>query len=274
MEGYDESSYGDGIADVYDDWYGGLTDVDAAVTRLAALASAAAQRRRASASGTAPSPPLVLELGVGTGRLAIPLAAAGFDVRGVDTSERMLRILRNRRDFQQLATDVAVELVDMSAATIPRRPTDPPGALSADLAFVAYNTLFNLPDRERQRRCLAAVADLLAPEGRFVVEAFVPDLDLGRGDAVTVRSMTAHRLVLTATVLDEAGQTISGHHIDLADGAPVRLRPFHLHYLRPDQLDELAANAGLQLEERTEDFGGAPFDPARSPHHVSVYRRA
>ena len=62
-----------------------------------------------------------------------------------------------------------------------------------DVVFVAYNTLFNLADRDRQAGCFAAVADRLAPGGRFVVEAFVPDDPPRDGPAVAVRSMTADR---------------------------------------------------------------------------------
>ncbi len=65
MEGYDEATYGDRFADVYDDWYGEITDTAACVEALRRLA------------GDGP----VLELGVGTGRLAIPLAVAGLRSR-------------------------------------------------------------------------------------------------------------------------------------------------------------------------------------------------
>ena len=55
------STYGDAFADVYDDWYRDLGDLDATVDAV-----------RGSAGAAAP----VLELGVGTGRLAVPLARA------------------------------------------------------------------------------------------------------------------------------------------------------------------------------------------------------
>ena len=62
MTGYDPTAYGAAIADVYDDLY-----------RDDAMATAAAVRcLRDLAGGGA-----VLELGIGTGRLALPLAAAG-----------------------------------------------------------------------------------------------------------------------------------------------------------------------------------------------------
>ena len=75
MRGYHERSYGDGFADVYDEWYADVTDVDATVRRMTALAGAGGS---------------VLELGVGTGRLAVPMAAAGLRVVGVDSSQPML----------------------------------------------------------------------------------------------------------------------------------------------------------------------------------------
>ena len=73
MERYGRSSYGDAFADVYDDWYGGVTDVESTVQLVADLAAPGGR---------------VLELGVGTGRLAVPIAARGFDVHGVDAEPR------------------------------------------------------------------------------------------------------------------------------------------------------------------------------------------
>ena len=41
----------------------------------------------------------VLELGVGTGRIAIPIAAVGIQVVGVDLSEGMLEVARERAEL-------------------------------------------------------------------------------------------------------------------------------------------------------------------------------
>ena len=67
------SAYGEAMADVYDDWYAEVSDVEGTVARIAELA----------AGGP------VLELGIGTGRLALPLAAAGVEVHGIDASPAM-----------------------------------------------------------------------------------------------------------------------------------------------------------------------------------------
>ena len=109
MQGYDSSSYGDAFADVYDDWYRDISDIDATVACVTALAR----------SGR------VLELGVGTGRLALPLASGGCTVTGVDSSARMLEHLA-RNDPDRTITCVHGDMVD----DLPEGPFD--------VALVAY----------------------------------------------------------------------------------------------------------------------------------------
>src|SRR5699024_8523410 len=103
-------------------------------------------------------------LGVGTGRLAIPLAERGLDVTGVDTSPAMLEVLADKDPDGRVRTILG----DMADPRV--------GDRQFDLVFVAYNTFFNLVADGAQQRCLARVRELLAPGGRFVVEAFVPDI--------------------------------------------------------------------------------------------------
>jgi len=265
VEGYATSSYGDGFADVYDAWYSQVTDVEACVERLRSLVR----------PGGA-----VLELGVGTGRLALPLAAAlagdrgvdggkagaGGSVTGIDSSAAMLAELRAKPGHGDLQL-VLGDMADLGAA-------DPPiaDAPTFDLAFVAYNTLFNLTGAGEAARCIAGVARRLVPGGRFVVEAFVPRPDPdGRRDSVAVSRMATAELVLTATLHDPADQTISGQHVQFTDGG-VRLRPWMVRYLTPDQIDAAAGAAGLDLEHRGADWAGSGLDD-HSPTHVSVYRR-
>lgn len=243
MEGYGDATYGDRLADVYDAWY---TRGDA--DELVALVERVAGRR----------PARILELAVGTGRIAIPLARRGHDVTGIDVSPAMLARLR-AADRDGLVTAVAGDMVD----AVPAGPFD--------VVLVACNSLFMLADPARQAACFAAVAGVLAPGGRFVVEAFVPADAPAPGDAVTVRSMTADRVVLTVASTDARGQRVHGQFVELADGQPVRLRPFVLRYSTPAELDAFAAAAGLTIVERCEDASGRPFDRRDSPRHVSVY---
>ena len=247
MEGYTRSSYGDAFADVYDEWYTGISDADVSADVVAALAAASAA-----------AVPRVLELAVGTGRLAIPLADRGVDVVGIDASAAMLDRLR-ARDPDGRVTCILGDMVE----DLPAGPFD--------AVLLAYNSLFNLEDADRQAACFAAVAARLAPRGAFVVEAFVPEDPPREGTVVTMRSMTAGEVVLSISEHDPAGQRAAGHLVQFTDGERVRLRPWAIRYAPPAELDAMAAAAGLDLVSRWEDFAGHRFDDD-SPRHVSVYR--
>lgn len=247
VRGFHEASYGDGFADVYDDWYEGVTDVAATTAGLAALA------------GNGP----VLELGVGTGRLALPLAATGLHVHGLDTSAAMLERLETRL----AATDPRPTVTGTRGDMVDDLPAGP-----FSLAFVAYNTFFSLLTEERQRACFAAVADVLAPGGAFVVEAFVPDPYQEPDRSVTVRSVEVDRVVLSVSTSDPSEQRAEGQYVDITEAGGIRLRPWSIRWATPTQLDVMAEAAGLRLERRTEDFAGTRFGPD-SPRHVSVYRQ-
>jgi SAM-dependent methyltransferase len=245
MEGYRPESYGDRIADVYDEMFAGVSDVPATVAFLDGLVG---QRRGR-----------ILELAVGTGRLAIPLAALGHDVTGIDISAAMLDRLR-AADVDRRVTIVRGDMVD----DLPAGPFD--------LVFIAFNSLFMVADADRQRQCFAAVAKVLGPGGAFVVEAFVPWDPPHGGSNIEVRSMTADRVVLVADLTDPAEQTVRGQFVELIDGEPVRLRPFLLRYSSPAELDRWAEACGLRLAERHEDVAGSPFTDD-SPFHLSVFRQ-
>lgn len=243
MEGYRATTYGDGFADVYDDWYADVSSPTDTATFVAARASGC-----------------VVELGSGTGRLAGPLAATGAPVAGVDASLAML--VRSRARFP----DVPVVVADMADPPLRRG--------SAGAVLIAFNTLFNLPSVDRQRDALARAAQLVAPDGAVIVEAFVPgEGALAAGDHVDVARLDADLVVLRVSRTDPVAGTVSGHHVELRDGHPVRLRPWHLCFTDPGGMDRLAAEAGLALTERYADWREGPFDDTSSVH-VSVYRPA
>lgn len=239
MYGYDDRTYGQAFADVYDDWYHGISDIDATVTLLSDLAGGRA----------------VLELGIGTGRLALALAARGVVVDGVDSSPDMLAVL-------------AANDADRTVRAWSGDMVDDLGELEYGCVFVAYNTLFNLRTAERQAACFAAVARRLADGGRFLVEAFVPD-DRD-GEAVELRSMAVDRVVLSVSRHRAADQLAEGQFIELTESGGIRLRPWAIRYAPPGELDEMAAAAGLRVVHRWEDVHRTPFT-AESVRHVTVY---
>jgi SAM-dependent methyltransferase len=241
MEGYAAESYGDGIAEVYDEWYPADADTYATVHALFGLA------------GDGP----VLELGAGTGRLAVPLAATGVEVHALDSSPAMLSRLAAKPGGSRVVTHLA----DMAGEW-------PSGPFS--LVAVAFNTLFNVTDATRQARVFMNAAHVLRPGGRFVVEAFLADPQRD-GDRIEIRELRAGRVVLSVSRTDAASQQVEGHFIDLTDGAPVRLRPWSLRWATVAQLDAMATAAGLVVETRWASWAGDAFDDD-SDNHVTIYR--
>jgi Methyltransferase domain len=240
-EGYDSATYGDRIADVYDELPTHPDDADAAVTCLAQLA------------GNGPA----LELGIGTGRLALPLARGGLEVSGIDTSEAMVAKLRAKPG----GDEIPVAISDFADVDVDGRFA---------LIFVAYSTFFALLDADAQRRCFEGVADHLTPEGRFVIEAFVPDPSrFVRDHHLEVRHVGVDSAVLSASHHDAATRRVNSLLVRLADDG-VRTWPVRLRYSYPDELDVMAEQAGLRLQHRWGRWDGEPFDDD-SVKHVSVY---
>jgi SAM-dependent methyltransferase len=245
MQGYDRSTYGERFADVYDEWYDGITDAETCAELIEALAD------EADGDG-------VLELGVGTGRLAVPMARRGLEVVGVDASTAMLEALEAKAEAAGVA--VASVLGDMA---------DPPvGTRRFAVVLVAYNTLFNLVDPADQARCIRAAAARLAPGGSFVVEAFVPSADAPRG-TVEPRTITADRVVLSVSRSEPDRQEALGQYVDITE-AGISLRPWHIRWSTPAQLDEMAAVAGLVVGDRWSDWARTPFG-ADDAVHVTRY---
>ena len=136
-------SFGEDVAQMYRDVQRG--DEIAAVAFLEQLAG--------------PGP--ALELAIGTGRIALPLAARGIRVDGVDISPAMVDQLRAKPGGDQLSVTIG-DFADVPVSGTYR------------LIFVVWNTLFNLPTQEDQVRCFENVAAHLTDDGLFVVETFVP----------------------------------------------------------------------------------------------------
>ncbi len=104
-----------------------------------------------------------LELAIGTGRVALPLAARGIRVDGIDNSPAMVAKLRAKPGGEQ----IWVTMGDFA---------DVPVAGTYRLVFVVFNTLFNLLTQDDHVRCFENVVAHLTDDGSFVLEAFVPAL--------------------------------------------------------------------------------------------------
>jgi SAM-dependent methyltransferase len=243
MEGYGPATYGDRIADVYDAFFEDTLDTDRAVEALADLA------------GGGP----VLELAIGTGRLALPLAARGLEVHGVDASERMVEKLRAKPGGDAIPVTIG-DFADV--------PVDG----EYRLIFIAFNTLFGLLTQEDQLRSFANVARHLSADGAFVVEAFFPDLArFDRDQRTQTTSVDENRVILDASRHDPVEQRVDSQRVVITEDG-TKLYPVSIRYAFPSELDLMARLAGLELRERWGSWKREPFT-GESGRHVSVYAR-
>jgi SAM-dependent methyltransferase len=243
MDDYGPETYGERVADVYDEWYT-PPNTQGECDFLAELA----------AGGRA------LELGIGTGRVALPLAARGVEVHGIDSSPAMVAQLRAKPG----GSDIPVVVGDMA---------DVPVDGMFGLVFIVFNTFFMLTSQAEQIRCLRNIAPHLAPGGRFVLHAFVPDISrIERGQDLSVREAGLDRVRLDATVYDSLAQRLDTTQVRITEDG-VRFVHAKLRFAFPPELDLMAQLAGLELEARWSSFLRAPFG-RDSAFAVSVYRRA
>jgi hypothetical protein len=201
-----------------------------------------------------------LEFGVGTGRIAIPLAARGVPVHGIDLSPDMVAVLQHEPGGEK----VEVTVGDIASTTGP--DVDTPFTL----VYLLRNTLANLTTQDAQVACFENAAAQLAPTGTFVVELYVPQLRrLPPGQTVHPFEVTPGHVGFDE--YEPATQTSTSHHFWFVDGAVESFAaPFR--YAWPSELDLMARLAGLRLRERWADWDRSPFT-SESDSHVSVYEK-
>ena len=201
-----------------------------------------------------------LELGIGTGRIALPLAAHGICVDGIDLSQAMVDQLRTKPGGDQLSVTIG-DFADVPVSDAYR------------LIYVVFNSLFNLLTQEDQIRCFENVAAHLTSDGTFVVEAYVPAFlyQQRNNQYVETEAIEVDAVRLDVLRHDPATQMIEESHVSLSE-AGVRLNPVIQRYSWPSELDLMARIAGLRLKQRWGGWNQETFN-ANSHLHISVYRR-
>lgn len=233
--------YNEACAAVYDEWFAAFDET--AIDRLAEFA----------AGGR------VLELGIGTGLVALPLAARGLEVCGIDASTAMVARLREKPG----GDTIPVTMGNFAEVNVE-------GKFS--LIYIVYNTLFALPTQDEQVRCFQNVSQHLTDGGVFVVEVVVPDFTFFKSEQeLKVTAVTSDRVGLKISQHDRVNQRIRSQHIALIN-QQVNLFPVEIRYAYPAEIDLMARLAGLQLKARWSDWQKNEFTSASSKH-ISVYER-
>lgn len=201
-----------------------------------------------------------LELAIGAGRIALPLAARGLRVDGIDFSPEMIAQLRAQPGGEHLAVTQG-NFADVEV----------PGTYR--LIYLVFNTLFNLLTQDEQVRCFVNTAKHLEEGGSFVVEGGLPSewYRLRNFQYVDVEGLGVGEVRLDMARYDPVEQRLEETHVALTS-AGIRLNPIVTRYAWPSELDLMARLAGLRLKERWGSWNREPFTGA-STNCISVYGR-
>ncbi|MBX7256103.1 MAG: class I SAM-dependent methyltransferase [Candidatus Hydrogenedentes bacterium] len=214
-----------------------------------------------------------LELGCGTGRITIPLAAAGVDVTGLDNSEAMLDICRaKKRAFGKTSGRTRLVKGDIANFRLPR---------TFEFVAMPYRAFMHLLTQEEQRSCLACVYRHLKPGGLFIFDTWaakpsflLPMVVKKAGSPKRVSPRTRLRNGHTLehyceSLCDEWRQgLIEKHTIHEHDSSGSMIRTVNLSMTRvwttPREMALLVALAGFEVEAVLGDFYGTHFGPTHS----------
>jgi SAM-dependent methyltransferase len=201
-----------------------------------------------------------LEFAIGTGRIALPLAAEGVAVDGIELSPDMVAKMREKPG----GADVDVVMGDMSKEGTGR---------TYALVYLVYNTITNLLTQDDQVRCFENAARHLEPGGVFVIECGVPSWAARqRHQFIDVETLEVDHVGLDVNRYDPVTQILDENHVEIrADG--IRFGPIRQRLAYPAEFDLMARIAGLRLRDRWSGWNAEPF-VASSTRHVSVYEIA
>lgn len=216
----------------------------------------------------------ILELTCGTGRVSLPLVAAGHDLVCVDYAPAMLRVLRERLRGAELEARVVCQ--DIRRLGLRRRfPT----------VILPFHALAELVEPADRAAALGAIAAVIGDGGEFICTLHNPVVrrrSLATGEAelgrfAGPRPGTELRL-LSRTGLDERRQVVSGvQRIEIVDGEGTVLetRELPVRFALPgrEEVETMAAAVGLVVESLEGDYAGGGFDPERSPYLIWTFRR-
>jgi SAM-dependent methyltransferase len=200
-----------------------------------------------------------LEFAIGTGRVAIPLAARGVPVTGIELSADMLAVLQSKADSDSITAvegDMAVTRVE--------------GEFS--LVYLVFNTITNLTTQDEQVACFENAARHLRPGGRFVIENGVPGLRQLPSGNLGVPFAVADDYIGIDDFMDRTHRQLSrSRHFYRTGDDSFREFTAPFRYVWPAELDLMARIAGMTLEHRWAWWDRSPFT-GDSALHVSVWR--
>jgi Methyltransferase domain len=194
-----------------------------------------------------------LEFAIGTGRVALPLAARGVAVQGIELSPAMAEQLARKPGGDA----IPVTIGDMTSTRVE-------GEFS--LVYLLWNALMNVTTQAEQVAVFENAATHLTSGGRFVLEIMVPTFRQPH-----IFSMEADHAGID-TLDDPVGQLSSSHHWMNIGGRFV-YGAGQFRFVWHSELDLMARVAGMRLVERWGSWSRDPFTAAPASNNISVFEK-
>lgn len=208
----------------------------------------------------------ILEVACGSGRISVPLAAAGHNVTGVDIDRHMLARAGTAWSDGQATARGSLHLIraDMTTLQLEQR---------FDLVILGFNSILLLPNRDAQQRIVETMRDHLTPDGRVVIDVWQPapeDLALYDGrhieewlkhDAQTnglvSKGTSAHydpgsRHATVVTVFESKSEGQPPTRVNRRD---------EIRFVAAAELLEMIDQAGLQPQMIVGDYAMSDYEP-------------
>jgi SAM-dependent methyltransferase len=186
----------------------------------------------------------VVELAVGTGRIAVPIARAGIDVIGVDSSPAMLAVAREAAEAAGVVDRLDLRLGDLR---------EPPVTERVPLVICPFRSLLHMETEDEKLRALRAARGLLDPDGRFVFDVFSPSReDIEETDG---RWLEREPGIFERADWDEGSRTLT-----LSVRSDVSEASFGLHWLSIPEWLRLLDEAAFDVEAVFGWFDRRPHD--------------
>jgi len=215
----------------------------------------------------------VLELMCGTGRLSMPLLAAGVPLTCVDSSPEMLAQLRRKLAESGYSAEVVEQ--DVVHLTLPRR---------YELALVPFNSFSEVIAIQDEISALESIHRCLTAEGRLIVTLHSPAVRLKRIDGLPHTmgpfSLDEKGKSFTVTLteaFDPPTRLVTGHEVLTAHDVAGTLLwqrdiPITFRLLSLVELEGMAVKAGFTIDSLYGDYDRSPYVSAVSPFIISTLK--
>jgi SAM-dependent methyltransferase len=185
----------------------------------------------------------VVELGVGTGRIAVPTAAAGVPVIGVDSSRGMLEVCTEAAAAAGVAKLVDLRLGDLADPPVPER---------VPLVTCPFRAYLHLQTDEERLTALAAAHRLLVPGGKFAFDVFAPGAD-------DVAETHGRWLEREPGIEERADWDEQARTLTLSVRGPAGATTMRLAWISAGEWQTLLAETGFELEACYGWFDRSPY---------------